>query len=69
MVQVTPEKTVKVGVVGGGFGRTHILAYRTTPGVEVTAFCQRTKASAEQSRPGIRHPARVHRLPANAVTR
>jgi predicted dehydrogenase len=48
MVQATPEKTVKVGVVGGGFGRTHILAYRTTPGVEVTAFCQRTKAKAEQ---------------------
>ena len=48
MAQVTPEKTVKVGVVGGGFGRTHILAYRTTPGVEVTAFCQRTKASAER---------------------
>ena len=48
MAQATPEKTVKVGVVGGGFGRTHILAYRTTPGVEVTAFCQRTKASAER---------------------
>jgi predicted dehydrogenase len=48
MVQATPEKTIKVGVVGGGFGRTHILAYRTTPGVEVTAFCQRTKAKAEQ---------------------
>jgi predicted dehydrogenase len=47
MVQATPEKTVKVGVVGGGFGRTHLLAYRATPGVEVTAFCQRTKASAE----------------------
>jgi predicted dehydrogenase len=48
MVQATPEKTVKVGVVGGGFGRTHILAYQATPGVEVTAFCQRTKASAER---------------------
>jgi predicted dehydrogenase len=48
MVQATPEKIVKVGIVGGGFGRTHILAYRTTPGVEVTAFCQRTKTSAEQ---------------------
>jgi predicted dehydrogenase len=48
MVHATPEKTVKVGVVGGGFGRTHILAYRATPGVEITAFCQRTKAKAEQ---------------------
>jgi predicted dehydrogenase len=47
MVPVPPEKTVKVGVVGGGFGRTHLLAYQATPGVEVTAFCQRTKASAE----------------------
>jgi predicted dehydrogenase len=48
MVQATPEKTVKVGVVGGGFGRTHILAYQATPGLEVTAFCQRTKSKAEQ---------------------
>jgi predicted dehydrogenase len=47
MAQVTQEKTLKVGVVGGGFGRTHILAYRATPGVEVSAFCQRTKASAQ----------------------
>ena len=48
MAQSTQSKRVKVGVVGSGFGRTHILAYRATPGVEVTAFCQRTKASAEQ---------------------
>lgn len=48
MVQETAQKTVKVGVVGGGFGRTHIMAYQATPGVEVTAFCQRTKASAEK---------------------
>lgn len=48
MAQATQEKTIKVGVVGGGFGRVHILAYRVTPGVEVTAFCQRTKARAEQ---------------------
>ena len=48
MAQSTQTKTIKVGVVGGGFGRTHILAYRATPGVEVTAFCQRTRASAEQ---------------------
>lgn len=48
MAQATQEKTIKVGVVGGGFGRTHLLAYRATPGVEVTSFCQRTKASAER---------------------
>src|SRR5687768_7333781 len=48
MAQETPQKTIKVGVVGGGFGRTHIMAYQATPGVEVTAFCQRTKASAEK---------------------
>src|SRR5262245_41164836 len=48
MAQATQEKMIKVGVVGGGFGRTHILAYRATPGVEVTAFCQRTKANAER---------------------
>jgi predicted dehydrogenase len=48
MAQATQQKIVKVGVVGGGFGRTHILAYRATPGVEVTAFCQRTKTGAEK---------------------
>jgi predicted dehydrogenase len=48
MAQATQEKIIKVGVVGGGFGRTHILAYRATPGVEVTAFCQRTKSRAEK---------------------
>jgi predicted dehydrogenase len=48
MAQGTEEKTIKVGVVGGGFGRVHILAYRATPGVEVTAFCQRTKTSAQK---------------------
>jgi predicted dehydrogenase len=48
MSQKDAQKTIRVGVVGGGFGRTHITAYRATPGVEVTAFCQRTKISAEQ---------------------
>jgi predicted dehydrogenase len=48
MAEGTREKTIKVAVVGGGFGRTHILAYRATPGVEISAFCQRTKASAER---------------------
>jgi predicted dehydrogenase len=48
MAKATQEKIIKVGVVGGGFGRVHILAYRATPGVEVTAFCQRTKSSGEK---------------------
>src|SRR5919106_7024959 len=48
MEQENTERIIKVGVVGGGFGRTHILAYRATAGIEVTAFCQRTKSSAEQ---------------------
>ena len=48
MARAIPVKTIKVGVVGGGFGRTHILAYQATPGVEVTAFCQRTKPNAER---------------------
>ena len=48
MARATQDKTLKVGVVGGGFGRTHLLAYRATPGVKVAAFCQRTKVSAER---------------------
>jgi predicted dehydrogenase len=48
MAPATQEKIIKIGVVGGGFGRIHILAYRATPGVEVTAFCQRTKTNAEK---------------------
>src|SRR5262247_497988 len=48
MAQQIQEKIIKVGVVGGGFGRTHLLAYQATPGVEVKAFCQRTKAKAER---------------------
>jgi predicted dehydrogenase len=48
LAQESLEKKLKIGVVGGGFGRTHIAAYRATPGVEVAAFCQRTKASAEE---------------------
>src|SRR4030095_8515278 len=56
MAQGTQEKTIKVGVVGGGFGRTHLLAYRKTPGVEVTAFCQRTKSKADQMARDFRIP-------------
>jgi predicted dehydrogenase len=39
---------LRVGVVGGGFGRNHILAFQATEGVEVAAFCQRTRAAAEK---------------------
>jgi predicted dehydrogenase len=41
------EKKLRVGVIGGGFGRNHILGFQKTEGVEVGAFCQRTKAGAE----------------------
>jgi predicted dehydrogenase len=43
------EKKLRVGVVGSGFGRNHILAFQATEGVEVAAFCQRTKAAAEKT--------------------
>lgn len=36
------ERKLRVGVIGGGYGRNHILAYRVS-GVEVAAFCQRTE--------------------------
>jgi predicted dehydrogenase len=39
------ESRLRVGVIGGGYGRNHILAYRAS-GVEVTAFCQRSKEAA-----------------------
>jgi len=34
---------LRVGVIGGRFGRNHILAFGKTGNVEVTAFCQRTR--------------------------
>lgn len=39
------ERKLRVGVVGGGYGRNHILAYRAS-GVEVAGFCQRSEAAA-----------------------
>jgi predicted dehydrogenase len=42
------DRTIKVGVIGGGFGRNHILAFQVCDNVEVTAFCQRTQSSAEE---------------------
>ncbi len=35
-------------MIGGGFGRNHILAYQVCDNVEVAAFCQRTRSSAEK---------------------
>jgi predicted dehydrogenase len=49
MAQRSSDGKVKVGVVGSGFGRNHILAFQATEGVEVAAFCQRTKAVAEKT--------------------
>ena len=39
------ESKLRVGVIGGGYGRNHILAYRAS-GAEVAAFCQRSEAAA-----------------------
>jgi len=39
--------TIKVGVIGGGFGRLHLQGYGATENVEVVAFCQRTRREAE----------------------
>jgi predicted dehydrogenase len=41
-------KKLRVGVIGGGYGRNHILAYQASANVEVAAFCQRTRAAAEK---------------------
>jgi len=38
-------RKLRVGVIGGGFGRNHLLAYRAS-GVEIAAFCQRSEAAA-----------------------
>jgi len=46
--QENKNKKVKVGVIGGGYGRNHILAYQVCEDVEVAAFCQRTGAGAEK---------------------
>ncbi|MEK6602608.1 MAG: Gfo/Idh/MocA family oxidoreductase [Candidatus Binatota bacterium] len=48
MAQPHDNRKLRVGVIGGGFGRNHLLAYQATDGVEVAAFCQRTRASAEK---------------------
>ncbi|HEY1267410.1 MAG TPA: Gfo/Idh/MocA family oxidoreductase [Candidatus Binatia bacterium] len=42
---MTADKKLRVGVIGGGYGRNHILAYQAS-GCEVAAFCQRSEAKA-----------------------
>jgi predicted dehydrogenase len=42
---VNADRKLRVGVIGGGYGRNHILAYHAS-GVEVAAFCQRSKEAA-----------------------
>ena len=44
---MTTGQTVRVGVIGGGFGVQHLQGYGATEGAEVTAFCQKTKDKAE----------------------
>ena len=39
--------TIKVGVIGGGFGKLHLQGYGVTEDVDVVAFCQRTKSEAD----------------------
>lgn len=41
------SRKLRVGVIGGGFGRTHLMAYRVCDNVEVAALCQRTRSAAE----------------------
>jgi len=40
------QETIRVGVIGGGFGRMHILGYQVCENVEVVAFSQRTRDKA-----------------------
>lgn len=46
-MQGDENKKLRVGVIGGGFGRTHLMAYRVCDNLEVAAFCQRTRSVAE----------------------
>lgn len=39
--------SLKIGVIGGGFGKLHLQGYRACQGVEIAAFCQRTRTQAE----------------------
>jgi predicted dehydrogenase len=48
MVEQMNNRILRVGVIGGGYGRNHILAYRVSGNIEVAAFCQRTQSEAEK---------------------
>ncbi|HEY2989692.1 MAG TPA: Gfo/Idh/MocA family oxidoreductase [Candidatus Binatia bacterium] len=48
MAEEPERRKLRVGVIGGGYGRNHILAYRVSDNVEVAAFCQRTQSDAEK---------------------
>ncbi len=48
MAPETDQRKLRVGVIGGGYGRNHILAYRVSGNVEVAAFCQRRRSEAEK---------------------
>ena len=48
MVEPNNSRKLRVGVIGGGYGWNHILAYQVTGNVEVAAFCQRTQSDAEK---------------------
>lgn len=56
VAQENHSRTLRVGVIGGGFGRNHILAYKVCDDVEVAAFCQRTRSSAEKIAQEFRIP-------------
>ena len=44
---VEGNDTLRIGIIGTGFGRMHLLGYRQCANVQVTAICQRTKEKAE----------------------
>ena len=44
---MTSPRTVRVGVIGGGFGTQHLQGFGATGNAEVVAFCQRTQEKAE----------------------
>jgi predicted dehydrogenase len=45
--QAGKNETLRVGIIGTGFGRMHLLGYRQCANVQVVAVCQRTKEKAE----------------------
>jgi predicted dehydrogenase len=41
-------ETIRVGIIGTGFGAAHVGFFRQVPGVEVTAICSAQQARVEQ---------------------